>query len=306
MLTAEQKERRRLGIGSSDIAAIAGFNPFKSKLDVFLEKMGQGTFEGNAKTRHGDFQEEAIAQEYAEITGAELIQGETVASPRNPIMLATPDRLTREPRIIEIKSVGRRMARGWEDRDEPPEYVIAQVQHQLAVLGYEQADVAASIGGEPVTIYNVTFDAELAGLLWEAGERFWTDHVIPKRPPEPQSAEDSERFIRIFHPASSGKMLPSSPDAEAVARTLAEAIKNRDEWAEYVEAGQAKLKMMIGDADGITGIATFKSNKTGTPAWKQIAEELGNKIDPAEFRRIVAEHTGNPGRRFLFKYKEEK
>mgnify|MGYP003353102479 CR=1 FL=1 len=37
--TPEQLEKRRLGIGGSDVAAICGLNPYKTALDVYFEKV---------------------------------------------------------------------------------------------------------------------------------------------------------------------------------------------------------------------------------------------------------------------------
>ena len=57
-------EARRKGIGGSDISAIAGVNPFKSAIDVFLEKTGRVRFPENKNMRWGKILEDPVAKEY--------------------------------------------------------------------------------------------------------------------------------------------------------------------------------------------------------------------------------------------------
>ena len=40
MLTPEQLERRRSSIGASDVAAILGLDPYRTGLDIWLQKRG--------------------------------------------------------------------------------------------------------------------------------------------------------------------------------------------------------------------------------------------------------------------------
>ena len=40
-LTAEERSLRRLSIGGSDIAAIAGMSPHRTAFGLYLEKIGQ-------------------------------------------------------------------------------------------------------------------------------------------------------------------------------------------------------------------------------------------------------------------------
>jgi predicted phage-related endonuclease len=41
MLTAEQLEARKAGIGGSDVASIVGISPWKTKHQLYLEKRGE-------------------------------------------------------------------------------------------------------------------------------------------------------------------------------------------------------------------------------------------------------------------------
>ena len=73
-------EERRKTLGASEIPAVAGVNPHRSALDVYLEKKGlSAPFAGNAFTEWGLRLEEPIAQKYAEVVGLELIGSEALA-----------------------------------------------------------------------------------------------------------------------------------------------------------------------------------------------------------------------------------
>jgi len=56
-------------IGGSDVAAILGLSPYRSAVDVWLEKTGQSTSNQTSMAmRFGQFAEEFIAQEYSRAT----------------------------------------------------------------------------------------------------------------------------------------------------------------------------------------------------------------------------------------------
>lgn len=70
-LTAEQTSIRSRGVGSSEIGAVAGVNPYQSIHDVWLTKRGLATFTGNLATRMGSMIEDAIIHEYSDMMRAE-------------------------------------------------------------------------------------------------------------------------------------------------------------------------------------------------------------------------------------------
>ena len=61
--TEAELEHRRRFVGSSDVGAILGLDKYRSKHDVWLEKLGLAKpFEGNAATEAGDDFEPVIVQ----------------------------------------------------------------------------------------------------------------------------------------------------------------------------------------------------------------------------------------------------
>ena len=63
-------------IGGSDIGAILGLSPYRTPIDVWLEKTGEDkSKEANLAMRFGSFAEEFIAKEYAKARDEKILHG---------------------------------------------------------------------------------------------------------------------------------------------------------------------------------------------------------------------------------------
>ena len=145
----EWLEFRKSGIGSSDAAAAVGLNPYKSPLELWMEKTGRTAANeepaGLDDPRYwGTLLEPYVATAYQHQTNHRVRKVNAVLQhPTFPFMLANIDREVvgdPEVQILECKTAGEFGSRLW--RDGVPEYVQLQVQHQLAVTGKAAADVA--------------------------------------------------------------------------------------------------------------------------------------------------------------------
>ncbi len=147
---------RKQGIGSSDAASAVGLNPYKSQLELWLEKTDQDAElpkpDPNDETSPmywGTLLEPIVAAHYTKRTGHKVRRVNAVLQhPHHPWMLANIDREVigaSDVQILECKTAGMNGAKLW--RDGVPEYVQLQVQHQLGVTGKRAADVAVLICG---------------------------------------------------------------------------------------------------------------------------------------------------------------
>lgn len=85
---------RTTSLGSSDIGAVAGVNPHRSKLDVWAEKLQLAPpFEGNEATRIGQAIEAVVLDDlYAKARGVHHVDRPGVLwHPRESWIRATPD-----------------------------------------------------------------------------------------------------------------------------------------------------------------------------------------------------------------------
>src|SRR6185312_509120 len=145
---------RKGGIGSSDAAAAVGLSPYKSQLELWLEKTGRGTAKEETTGMDdpcywGTLLEPYVATAYQQKTGRKVRRVNAVLQhPTFNFMLANLDReIVGSPdvQILECKTAGEFGSRLW--KDGVPEYVQLQVQHQLAVTGKAAADVAVLLCG---------------------------------------------------------------------------------------------------------------------------------------------------------------
>ncbi|HYG12343.1 MAG TPA: YqaJ viral recombinase family protein [Pyrinomonadaceae bacterium] len=304
MLTAEQLDVRRGGIGSSDIAGVCGLSEWASPLTVWLRKTGQDAGSDSLQLRIGSHMEPLIAALYTERTGDALTNPDQVfRSGERPWQLATPDRLrVRDDGIVELKNAY--MATGWgeEGTDDIPQEYVCQVQWQMDVMGAEFAHVAAIVG-RSFRLYSIRYDSDLCLALREAAERFWTDYVVAGVQP-PVSANDNDRaWLQGRFASHSDKLLIADESVEDMARRYRQARLMREAAEAEEDLAANQLREFIGAAAGVNGErwkATWKAPKpTNIVDWKAVAEELCATPD------VVAKHTSpkKNSRRFLFTWK---
>ncbi len=303
-LTAEQLEERRTGIGGSDAAAVVGVDPYRTPLEVYLEKVGEAPErKDNAAMYWGRRLEDVVAEEWAKRTGLKVRRrNATLRHPKHPYMLAHVDRVVQGSKaILECKTAGAHMADQWGEpgTDEVPEPYLIQTQHYLAVLGYEVAYVAVLIGGRDFRTYEVPRDRELIEALQEIEGRFWKEHVEPRVPPDPRTIED----IRLRWPRHQpGKVVQADEDVQEAVSALAQvrrdlkALKARE--ADLV----AEIERYMADAEALEGpdgrtLATWK-----TVTQRRLDTKALREAHPDIARAFERE---TESRRFLLKLKED-
>ena len=105
-LTDEDLERRRKGIGASDVAAILGVSPWRSPWDVWADKTGRlQPWEGNEATKIGQYLESSVLS-YAEAQVGDLERNIRVERPGTPIVATLDARTIKEGIPVEVKTAG--------------------------------------------------------------------------------------------------------------------------------------------------------------------------------------------------------
>ena len=306
-LTAEDLALRKHGIGSSEIAAIAGLNPWRGPMDVWLAKTGRDHSESNLAQDLGHYLEPVIAQMYVDKLQDErvnLCKGNTIVCEREPWMVATPDYLvfseSENTRLLEIKNVGWRVAPHWES-DRAPDYVFAQVQHQMHVVGLERSDVCALLGGRDFFVIPVAYDRAFADALSEIARVFMVEHVQPDKPPPVDASESWKRYVAERFPRQRKDTLdPATPEVEKLVGELRGVKAEESALETRRDELETKLKALIGDRAGYAGdgwYVSWKAPAQGTVSWKSVAEAL----NPSE--ELIAKHRSAPSRRLLLQEK---
>lgn len=298
-------ERRR-GIGGSDAPAVLGISPWRTPLDVWLDKTGQAddTMHDSDAMFWGRTLEPVIRQQYAERTGRIVrVPVQTLQHPTHAFMLANLDGVTDDRRLLEIKTARSGADWGEPGTDEIPEPYLVQVQHYLCVTSLAVADVAVLIGGSDFRLYEVPADRELQQMLIEAEADFWR-LVETRTPPEPRSYADTVR--RYGRSATAGTVLADA-DLVLTVKRLRALREQQQELAEMEEAAKAAILQALGDrGDTLVGpdgklLVTWKLTKPSRRTdWKALVEHHWAGNVP---RDLLDQFTSEiPGsRRFLIK-----
>ncbi len=325
-LTAAQLERRREGIGASEIAAVAGVSRYRTPFDVWLAKVEPDIVvdtSGSAAQR-GSALERMTGQLYAERERLTVFSADTREHPKHPWALATPDLVVPfadqwifddtgdylldkglVERLAECKWVeSPRAALDWglEGTDEIPQDYYCQTQWQMHVCGVKRCDVAVQFAGrEGVFVYPIEYAPDVAYWLFERAREFWFRYVVTEEAPPLDDGNGALRYLEAKFPRNNGAMLAAPLDAEELGQKLAliRARMSADEIER--DALEVALKARIGAADGIdaaTWRATWRLSKSSGVDWKSIAQVRGATPDD------IAAHTRPGVRKFLFTEKE--
>ena len=271
---------RKGGIGSSDAGAAVGLNPYQSPLELWLVKTGRDgglpKVDPNDETNPmywGTLLEPIVAAHYTKRSGNRVRRINAVLQHPDQDkawMLANIDREivgASDVQILECKTAGEFGARLW--RDGVPDYVVCQVQHQLAVTGKAAADVCVLICGQEIRIYRIERDDVLINRLIELERQFWR-YVEMDVPPPADGSDSADVALRCLYPHDAGHTLDLTQDRDLSA-TFADLVSVREEIAhrEQVEAQlMQKIQQRMADASR----AVFE---TGAVSWKRSKDSLG-------------------------------
>ena len=192
---------RKCGITGTDAGAILGLNPYRSAFQVYHDKISD-TIENidNEAMRQGRDLEDYVAQRFTEATGLKVRRANAIyQSKEHPLLLADFDRLIVGQKAgLECKTVSPFSADKWADGKIPAHY-LAQVDHYLAVSGFDCWYVAALIFGRELVIHKIVTDKQVLSDLIDKEELFWTNHVVPQIPPAPNGCDcDTQQINQLY------------------------------------------------------------------------------------------------------------
>ena len=272
MLSSEQLALRLTGIGASEIGAVLeAEGAWESSLSVWARKVGVSQPSEGPVPEYielGNLLEPAIATLYCRRNpDVELRECGTLVHPKDPIQIATPDRLiVGQPKGLQIKKAMSRGKWGAEGTDEVPENILCQVQWEMSVANLDLEDVPVLFWGSKLVVYTVRRDDELIGHMVDLAHKWWTDHVIARRPPEPDGREQTKATLNSMFRESSGQMIPAPPNGQDLAVRYKDASKRAEMALCEKEALGNALRLAIGEAEGFGGFwgrVTWKPGARG-------------------------------------------
>lgn len=259
--------QQQQGIGGSEVASILNVNKWKSRFNLWTEKVGQSVPEpiDNEFVEWGNILEPSIRAKFAKETGFKTNKCNFVLQHDEfDWMIANIDGEYKDPSkkgkgVLEIKTTAEWNKSEWDGNHVPVAY-MAQMQHYLAVTGYGYGAFAVLIGGNKYKQFFVDRDEELIELIIQAEQAFM-DAVAKGEYDQPLGGSASEsQWLANQYPNSIDEEMSIPPTIEQLAleyneiqeqqkqlKERAEEIKNqvRFEGKEFAVLKGARVKISM-------------------------------------------------------------
>ena len=263
-------KQRFAGIGGSDAASVLGISPFKSRLQLWHEKVSKkiDPESGDALIfQIGKALEPIVANKYAKKTGRKLEMRPLKIHPEYPFIIGNIDREIigdeRGPGILEIKTKGAFI--DWHGDDIPP-YYMTQVQHYLSVFGYEWASFAVlDLGTRKINHIDIDRDDKQISKIIDEEKKFWK-LVETGVPPEVDCSKVCGNFLREHYKKSEDITIDliGNKDANKWANILRDVRSQEKILKAQEDECKNHLMPLIGNAERAIGdlfSITWKSPK---------------------------------------------
>jgi len=296
----EWLEQRKRGIGGSDASVVCGINRYKSPVELWMEKTEQLPYQEAGEAAYWGTQlENLVRTEFTKRTGIEVkIVGQMFQSKEYPFMLANLDGECEHPDYgicgFEAKTASAYKSGEWDDAI-PDEYQL-QIQHYMAVTGYQGFYIAVLIGGNTFRWKFVKRDEELISMLIELETAFW-NHVQDMTPPPLDGSNASAKFLAERFPDSVPKSQIKLPDtATALLAQYDAACEQLEIVTEQKQEAENQLKQMLGENE-------VGTNGSHIVSWKTVSQErLDSKTLKAEHPILYKKYANKTSyRRFSVK-----
>ncbi len=295
-------KNRRGRLGSSDVAAILGLDPYRTPTDVWMTVTGQAEpFEGNEHTDRGNVMEPAIMQLYQRRHGdPRAMKPGSWVHPDHPFLVAHPDYIVQTdglPRLAEIKCPARMDKWGLVGSEDVPDQYYAQTvfQHALADAGgiaLDDEDHLVAFCGD-LHVYPLTYNKARGDNVVQQCVDWWQRHVVTNEPPEPQNEADCHaRWV-----VTKGRTVPLDFIPEAMSlvqqyRQMAEEMKALEERKKALRMGL--LEVLQGataatiEGERVISYAEVNQHRFNTKKFKEEHPEMhADYLERSTHRRMT-------------------
>lgn len=280
----EWLQERQSGLGGSDAGTILGVNKWKSKTQLFFEKTNPELSQeiNNEYIYWGNVLEDVVAKEFENRTGKRVRRdNRMLRHPEHEFMFANMDRVVvGEKALLECKTTSQYNKDLWEGDDIPAQY-LCQVQHYMAVTGYEKAYIAVLLGGNTFIWKEIERDEELINILIEAEKDFWESNVQAGVIPEIDGSTATSDFINHMYKDIDDEEIALGDDVNTLLKGIEACKREVKETQELQKKYENQLKDQLGH--NIAGktesyLVTWKPQTRKSLDSKRLKEEQANLI----------------------------
>ena len=256
---------RMQDVTSTDCAALFGLSPYRTAFELWHEKAAgvAESFAPNERMLWGNRLESAVAYGIAEDEGWQVEP--LKAYMRDPAARLgssfdfAVDHPTKGPGLLEIKVVDAMIYRNaWRDDGagniEAPEHIELQLQHQLAVTGFEWGAIGALVGGNSTKVVLRERDEAIGNAIRVKVAQFW-DSIQTKTPPPIDYVRDADMIAQLYASANADEVLDVTGDAniESMVRLYQQLGADIDQREDQRKAIKAQLLELAGTAGKVVG-----------------------------------------------------
>lgn len=258
-------EGRKVGLGSSDVAAILGVSPYRSGWDIYLERVLDRRPAPDARREkyyaRGHREEPRILEDYADEVGAAVMPLRQVIVEGPAPLAVSPDSLVQPEGwgwgLGECKT-DRTFAWGpsgtvierWSSaaRELVREDHAAQVYSQLIATGLPFAVLAVRRDMDDLRHFTLLADERLQARMLERLSEWWERHIVGREPPPNDGSEACAKAKERMYSggAREKKTRVATPEEVALARELVAAKTE----VQRLQDRERKLRSDLADAIG--------------------------------------------------------
>ncbi|HDY90101.1 MAG TPA: hypothetical protein ENH82_18535 [bacterium] len=253
MITSEQREQRRKHIGSSDISAIMGVNPFMNAYEVYLSKIHEmDDYVPSESAEIGNYLEDDIVEWVAKKYKVNCITEPNhlwFNSKEHPLFACNIDAFINHDNRFDVSAIEVKytsLIDEWGTGEETiPDHFMLQVQHQMLCTGFDYIIVGVWIAyyGIERRHYVIKRNQKMIDRIVSYGEWWWNTHVIPKVPPKDSPLPIPKEFSRIKK--VEGKIIDISSESWTA---FTEAKETERIAKKAKDTAMSKVRAELGDA----------------------------------------------------------
>lgn len=238
-------------IGGSEAAAACGIDPYRSRVELWLEKTGRiERPDAGEAARWGTKLEPLLLAELVESGWTLTLPADEFRHAKHGFLTGHVDALgvppgEEETGVVECKTTSAYLHSAWDDEQVPPAYVV-QAQHYLALTGLSFAVVACLIGGQRFVTRKVPRDEALIGTMLGL-EREFVGLVERDEPPPPDGSESAANMLRFLYPEARAGVATLTSAEYAMVEGLRKLKRQEKKVAAAITEHEQALKARLGE-----------------------------------------------------------